>query len=314
MHAARAFAQQNHRRHSYPTSQPCLNCSIITIRTISTHRQGLLSQLLGLSKHISQTAHQNSIERHIMTVQTDSVTDGDFKHQTQPCHQESPELDLSALFSDLDLNPSPHRISKPTPNECLVHLKLLTTFHRLRQDIATTDGLFDIHDNIAVSISSAAETKHYADLLRKVREKRWVVYVVKAVHRFERYWAVLNRKPMLKQRDIGIEAINATVEKKLRDFGWSVDTLLPLGQYFLFPLFTLASYPDCRFLSCFQPEQEKKPITIATVPVDRLCELTVDRRAYDLARVHAKPSQLCRGLYSSSTGWLVERTFSLGGG
>ena len=163
-----------------------------------------------------------------MAIGTVSVVDCDSKHQAQPCHQELAP-DLSALFSYLDLNPSSHRVSKPTANECLVHLKLLTVFHRLRTDVATTDGLFDIHDDIVASMSSAGGVKKHSDLLLTVREKRWVVYVVKAVQRFERYWALLNRKPMLKQSNIGIDALNATVEKKLRDFGWSVDTLPPLG-------------------------------------------------------------------------------------
>ncbi|KAL8790019.1 MAG: hypothetical protein Q9195_006568 [Heterodermia aff. obscurata] len=183
-----------------------------------------------------------------MEIAVGSAVDSDFEHQTQSPPPKAPEPDITALFSNLDLRPSPDRISKPTPSECLVHLKLLTAFHRLREDIATTDGLFGIHDDMAVSISRAEEGKKHADRLRMLREKRWVVYVVKAVQRFERYWAQLDAKSMLKQSDIKLVRVYGPVQKKPNKFRWSVDTLPPLDVLMILHAFMLNPrnyFEDC---------------------------------------------------------------------
>ncbi|KAL9099042.1 MAG: hypothetical protein Q9163_005397, partial [Psora crenata] len=91
--------------------------------------------------------------------------------------------DITAAFSSLRLDSSPF----PTPDQCIAHLKLLEAFHQLREDVALRDSLFGIRDSFVPEDASAEKRR---EVLRKVREKRWAVYVAKAVQRFEKWWKV----------------------------------------------------------------------------------------------------------------------------
>lgn len=73
----------------------------------------------------------------------------------------------------------------PTTDECIAHLKLLTALHHLREEISETDGLFGIQDSQADFFGS-----HQPTAKVKIREKRWAVYVARAVDRFEKWWDV----------------------------------------------------------------------------------------------------------------------------
>ena len=65
------------------------------------------------------------------------------------------------------------------------HLKLLESFHQLREDIALHDGIFGIWDSFVPSTRSEREQ---AEILLKIREKRWAIYVAKAASRFQTWW------------------------------------------------------------------------------------------------------------------------------
>ena len=90
--------------------------------------------------------------------------------------------ELTAAFSELSLG---RGTAKPTRDQCIAHLKLLECFHELRQTIATDDGLFGIRDDI---VEQVLAPKDKAELLLKIREKRWAIYVAKAAKRFEAWW------------------------------------------------------------------------------------------------------------------------------
>lgn len=130
-------------------------------------------------------------------------------------------VDITSHFAKLDLNfPS----SKPTVDQCIAHLKLLEAFHQLREDVATSDGLFNISDE------SARESSKQEDVLAKLREKRWAVYVARAADRFERWWTttVPSTQQRLRQSDVGTtgnfdEIVNAGRPLK-------TITLPPLGR------------------------------------------------------------------------------------
>lgn len=89
--------------------------------------------------------------------------------------------DITAAFSNLDLSPS----TKPTPDQCIAHLKLLEAIHQLREDTALTNGLWGLEDDFA---AAGKTEKDRAELLTKIREKRWQIYVSEAARRFERWW------------------------------------------------------------------------------------------------------------------------------
>lgn len=93
--------------------------------------------------------------------------------------------DITAAFSNLKLGPTTNDF--PNPDQCLAHLKLLEAFHQLREDVALRDGLFGIMDSF-VPDNLGAE-KH-AEILMKIREKRWAVYVAKSVQRFQAWWTL----------------------------------------------------------------------------------------------------------------------------
>ena len=95
-----------------------------------------------------------------------------------------PPIDISSAFANLNLNQNSTPAQKPTPDQCLAHLKLLEAFYSLREDISQQDGLFGIRDDFA----TADTEEDRAQVLAKIREKRWQVYVSKASKRFEAWW------------------------------------------------------------------------------------------------------------------------------
>lgn len=136
--------------------------------------------------------------------------------------------DITAAFSSLNLAPS----AKPTPDVCIAHLKLLEAFSQLREDVAFEDGRFGIKDAFADAGESDQER---ADLLIKIREKRWQVYVTKASKRFERWWATCVEVADEKSRLLGQSKMQ-TVFKQSPDVGerlaWREDYLPPLGKHY----------------------------------------------------------------------------------
>ncbi|KAH6652037.1 hypothetical protein BKA67DRAFT_660806 [Truncatella angustata] len=82
--------------------------------------------------------------------------------------------------------------SIPTVDSCLAHLRLLRAFEVLKRKTGYTDGLWDIWD-------SRAQNK--LDILSKLREKRWAIFVARAVDRYEAWWKSFV-PDMLKEKDM----------------------------------------------------------------------------------------------------------------
>jgi hypothetical protein len=132
-----------------------------------------------------------------------------------------------SVFTADQLNFQPSPLEIPTPAECIAHLKLLHAFAKLRRDIGNRDGLFGIslgkadtqeqsnnpngaqsstngdaqpggvHEQDAGRAaveSHAPETAATPDaaLAERIRDKRWAVFVHKAVDRFEAWWNSLS--------------------------------------------------------------------------------------------------------------------------
>ncbi|PGH01765.1 hypothetical protein AJ79_07813 [Helicocarpus griseus UAMH5409] len=70
----------------------------------------------------------------------------------------------------------------PSQYECIVHLKLLAAIADLRDEVSTIDGLFGLQDSLFDDFSSEDNKAKAAAL---IREKRWQIYVSRAVYRFE---------------------------------------------------------------------------------------------------------------------------------
>lgn len=85
-----------------------------------------------------------------------------------------------------------HNPDLPSPADCVAHLKLLECFYRLRQNIASTNGLFGISCDIIEDLDkSATQSDTHKDKnnegITLLAEKRWQVYVSRAVERFSRW-------------------------------------------------------------------------------------------------------------------------------
>lgn len=129
--------------------------------------------------------------------------------------------DITAAFSSLKLEDS----DKPTPDQCIAHLKLLEAFHQLREDVATNDGVFDLRDDF---VPEGLDQQQRAETLLKIREKRWAIYVSKAAKRFEKWWQV-SVEPgveMLSQKAMAEEHF----DRDRHPLFLSKETLPPLGK------------------------------------------------------------------------------------
>jgi len=95
--------------------------------------------------------------------------------------------DITAGFSKLSLTESIED-GKPTVAQCIAHLKVLECFYRLRQKTGSTDGLFGIYNDTVLD-SGVEMNDKTPELLAKLAEKRWAIYVARAVDRFEA-WSI----------------------------------------------------------------------------------------------------------------------------
>ena len=97
--------------------------------------------------------------------------------------------DITSGFNNLSLTQTSED-GIPEPDECTAHLKLLECFFRLRQSVGSQDGLFGINDSLVRNTNIEPSDKT-PELFAKLSEKRWAVYVQRAVDRFEMWWAAV---------------------------------------------------------------------------------------------------------------------------
>lgn len=86
-------------------------------------------------------------------------------------------------FAKLNLD-SPEGLTR---SQTIAHLKTLECFYRLRKRIASTNGLFGITNSNAESLLRQNNCSSSDDVLAVFGEKKWGVYVARAVDRFERW-------------------------------------------------------------------------------------------------------------------------------
>ncbi|RDH39457.1 hypothetical protein BDQ94DRAFT_165168 [Aspergillus welwitschiae] len=129
----------------------------------------------------------------------------------------------SFILSDVPTSPSPVP-TFITPKQCVTHLKLLSAFAELRDVISNNDGLFGLYDQGEHRENVARD--NYQDL---VREKRWAVYVSRAVKRYTDWWfrCLPSQKPLPTMADIRKDAY-AKVVKPKKIVQWHEDVLPPL--------------------------------------------------------------------------------------
>lgn len=127
-------------------------------------------------------------------------------------------VDITAAFANLSLDQTP---KDPQVDTCLAHLKLLHAIQSMKEDVGYTDGLWNIWDSRAdaegdIDVDDAQESealpsgkknnKRTPDddrkiRLSKIREKRWALFVARAVDRYEAWWATFPQA-MLRENDM----------------------------------------------------------------------------------------------------------------
>ncbi|KAK3676397.1 hypothetical protein LTR78_003673 [Recurvomyces mirabilis] len=90
--------------------------------------------------------------------------------------------DMTAGFANLKLS-SKNKDGVPTIDECAAHLKLLECFYRLKQSIGSRDGIYGISDSVVTQHIASGDKAN--ELLAKLAEKRWAIYLHQAVDRFD---------------------------------------------------------------------------------------------------------------------------------
>lgn len=133
----------------------------------------------------------------------------------------------------LNLSPSIPTASI-TPDECIAHLKLLSAIADLRDTISRSDGLFGVHDSQIerFGVNNGGE-QHMAKALALLREKRWGIYVCRAVERFTVWMerCVRSGRPAT----VGeVERGDGLTWVGLRErIPWTVQMMPPLGEFSL---------------------------------------------------------------------------------
>ena len=101
-----------------------------------------------------------------------------------------------------------------SPDTCIAHLKFLASLSNLRDTISATDGLFTVfNDKLrSVPLYGGMPYNPKAQEVALCREKRWEIYVCRAVERFT-VWlqSVIKADEGLGGRSLGMISI-ATVE------------------------------------------------------------------------------------------------------
>ncbi|KAI1138140.1 hypothetical protein F5Y05DRAFT_418995 [Hypoxylon sp. FL0543] len=142
--------------------------------------------------------------------------------------------ELNSAFASLDLS---SWTSEVTPDTCLAHLKLLHAFQNLKEDVGYMDGLWGLFDSRAIpqheKKSDVIEKNLKLDdeagkRLAGLREKRWALFVARAVDRYEEWWGKLS-KSSLSEYDMEQDSERYSgFTSKSNPLSWAENILPPL--------------------------------------------------------------------------------------
>lgn len=152
------------------------------------------------------------------------------------------DVDLSAAFSNLNLD-SESGTRDVSVHSCLAHLKFLHALHALKEDVGYTDGLWGLWDSRAGveadavfdeikktgMVPESKEVDKEMLALSKIREKRWAIYVARAVDRYETWWKSL-RGDMLQEEEMSLLAGDRYMDFTSRGDLMVWTSLPPLGE------------------------------------------------------------------------------------
>lgn len=150
-----------------------------------------------------------------------------------PAYSVEPKNDAAPSAIAVDLAPALGELSlsgaaagKPTPDACLAHLRLLFAFQVLKNEVGYTDGLWEIWDERA---------KGSAQVLAALREKRWALYVARAVDRYGAWWQsfvpdMLLEADLVTPGVVGRTSRYVGFVQEAKPMKWTEEMLPPLGK------------------------------------------------------------------------------------
>jgi hypothetical protein len=195
------------------------------------------------AKRLSKAPDAYPVEKELLKGGTSITSDNTKKEAPPPTYTATanpggPSLDeINANFANLRIEVIPPPF--PDTDIVLAHLKLLETLFILKQEVGYTDGAFDLWDSRAPGTAESVANDETArntrnEALSKIREKRWALYVARAVRRFELWWAkvlcLYEQGQILEQKNM--------LGKVFQDFPiagrvqtWTTNMLPPLGKF-----------------------------------------------------------------------------------
>ncbi|KAJ5922114.1 hypothetical protein N7516_009817 [Penicillium verrucosum] len=160
-----------------------------------------------------------------------------YSSTTEPI-DEPPSYRQQNLPHRLSSNGFPQSEETVAIDESIIHLKFLSAVAKLQYFIKGTDKLFGIHDSEAKNFG---DPRKQAQAAARIQEKRWAVYVARAVDRFTVWWQTC--LPSLNTRRIS--SLNSSPEAKIV---WSANMIPPLDVIMVWHAFMLnprAFLEDC---------------------------------------------------------------------
>ncbi|KAM7186669.1 hypothetical protein V8F20_011302 [Naviculisporaceae sp. PSN 640] len=155
-----------------------------------------------------------------------------------PTAEETERVNLTAAFDNLKL--TSNNPGSPTPETCLAHLKLLFALHSMKEEVGYTDGLFGLWDSLAgppavfkaldeKTLEEKAQDKQLA-VLSKIREKRWAMFVARAVDRYQAWWKSMPASPLTEgvMADKGAGYYSTFATDASQAMKWNANMLPPL--------------------------------------------------------------------------------------
>ncbi|KAK9326097.1 hypothetical protein V1517DRAFT_103502 [Lipomyces orientalis] len=181
--------------------------------------------------------------------------------------------DLITPLTNLNLD-QPSAQQPPSIDQCIAHLKLLTALANLREDISTSESLFGLSD----SLTDKLPDQYKQEVLPKIREKRWQVYVFRAVERFRVWWekCLPSSARMLQQKDLSSHGHFDLITQKGRVINWGADRAPPLDVLMVLHSFMLN--PRTFFEDCIR--QGKMDVWVTGLPW-ALINSCIDNSSFD---------------------------------
>lgn len=125
----------------------------------------------------------------------------------------------------------PQKEGQEIVKSSLVHLRLLYAFRRLRLQIGHQDGLWGIHDDRLDDQTPPLTLDERNQGLARIKEKRWAIYLARAVHRYDAWWKAMNPKPLTEAETESTESARyAKFPQKSVPLDFTEENMMPLGE------------------------------------------------------------------------------------